>query len=360
MRLLMLTRKVDSRDSRAGFVSDWLLQLSQNVNQLVVICQEQGDPGALPDNIKIYSLGKEKGYSKIRQFFRAQKLFLRLVRDCDGILAHQMPIYSILIGPWSKLFRKKLVQWYAHGAIDWRLRLAACFVDEFITSSLDGFRLVTKKPVTVVGQGINIRKFQVPSSKSQINFKTQITNHKNSDIFNILTIGRISPSKDIESMIKAVYELKEQGINNIKLTIIGSPAMADGFKYCQTLQTMVESMNLSKQVEFIGGIPHSETVKYLTEADLFLNLSDTGSLDKTVLEAMAAGCLVLTSNIAYKNILPPKLFTAKDNPEILTAKIKELITLGEEEKTVFKKQLRSEVITCHNLADFAQKIIALY
>ncbi|NMB48170.1 glycosyltransferase family 4 protein [Candidatus Kuenenbacteria bacterium] len=349
MRLLMLTRKVDSRDSRAGFVSDWLLQLSQNVNRLIVICQEQGDPGALPDNVKIYSLGKEKSYSKIRQFFRAQKLFLRLVRDCDGILAHQMPIYSLLVGPWSKLFHKKLVQWYAHGAIDWRLRLAACFVDEFITSSLDGFRLVTKKPVTVVGQGINIDKFQKLTSRPSVN-----------DDYRLISVGRISPSKDYESMIKAVFDLREQGIDNVRLAIIGAPALAAGFDYFQKLQVLVVNMRLKNQVIFTGGLAPDEIVPYLQNADLFINLSDTGSLDKAVLEAMAAGCLVLTSNVAFRSLLPRELFTAKDEPEQLVRQIRALMSLSPDRQNEFRMMLKKEVAEHHNLKDLINKIIKLY
>lgn len=349
MRLLMLTRKVDREDSRASFVSDWLLALAKNLEKLLVICQEKGDTSGLPKNIEIYSLGKESGYSKIRQFFRAQKLLFKLVKKSDGIFAHQMPIYGVLAGPASWLSRKKLIQWYAHGAVDWRLKLANFFVTEFATSSADGFRMPTKKPVRVIGQGIDVNKFK--NQKSKI---------KNIEYYNIISIGRISPSKDIESMIKAVYELKEQNVDNIKLTIIGAPATADGFHYSQNLQSMVENMNLGNQINFFGGIPHAETIKHLAQADLFLNLSDTGSLDKTVLEAMAAGCLVLTSNIAYKNILPPELFTTKDNPQTLTQKIKELMGLSEQKKEEFKKQLRDEVLAHHNLADFAKKIIALY
>jgi len=345
----MLTRKVDNLDSRASFVSDWLLALAKNLDHLTVICQEKGDLTGLPDNIDIHSLGKELGHSKIRQFFRAQKLLFQLVKNCDGVFAHQMPIYGILAGPWRRLFHKKLVQWYAHGAVDWRLKLSNFFVTEFVTSSADGFRMKTKKPVAIIGQGININKFKGQRAKG-----------KSKDGYNIISIGRISPSKDYESMIKAIYELQEQGMDNLKLIIIGAPAMAEGFAYSQNLQTMVESMNLKQQVEFIGGLPQAEIIPRLVEADLFLNLSDTGSLDKTVLEAMATGCLVLTSNIAYKNILPGELFTAKDNPELLAERIKKIINLAPERKEELSQRLRQEVVENHNLENFARKIVQLF
>ncbi|KKS41285.1 hypothetical protein A3H03_03080 [Candidatus Kuenenbacteria bacterium RIFCSPLOWO2_12_FULL_42_13] len=362
MYLLMITRKVDKQDSRASFVFDWLFVLAKNLEKLVVICQEKGDTRGLPANVEIYSLGKELGRSKIRQFFLAQKFLFRLVKKCAGVFAHQMPIYSILLGPWCRIFHKKLIQWYTHSSVDWRLRLANFFIDEYATASKNSFRLKTKKTVHVLGHGINVSRFAPTAniiSRRETN-SLPTGDHPKRDKFQILTVGRISPSKDYESMIKAVYELKERGFNNIKLTIVGAPVEAPGLSYLASLQAITEKMNLQKQVEFIGGIPNDQTVPYLQNADLFINLSDTGSLDKAVLEAMSCGCLVLTSNVAYQTILPPELFIAKDNPQVLAGKIKELMHLVEDKKDELRKQLREEVVAHHNLGDFVGKIVGLY
>ncbi len=358
MTLLFFTRKIDTYDSRASFVTDWLLALAQNLDQLVVVCQEKGDATGLPQNIKIYSLGKEKGYSKIRQLLRSQALLPALIKKSDGVFIHQMPIYAAISGPWCWLFHKKLIQWYTHKAVDWRLRLAHIFIDEYISASPESFRLPTKKPVHIFGHGININKF----TRSSDRVSGRMTGQKDplAIYYNIISIGRISPSKDYESMIKAIFDLREQGIDNLKLTIIGAPALAEGFDYSQKLQALVESMNLKGRVEFAGGLPQSAVIPYLQSADLFINLSDTGSLDKAVLEAMAAGCLVLTSNESFRPILPKELFVTKDRPAILADQIKYLMSLPEEAKEKFRQQLRQEVTTRHNLSDLVKKIITLY
>jgi len=46
----------------------------------------------------------------------------------------------------------------------------------------------------------------------------------------------------------------------------------------------------------------------LSQADLFINVSRTGSIDKAVLEAMALNIPVLTSNEAFKELLPEKYY----------------------------------------------------
>lgn len=349
MRLLLLTRKIDSADSRASFVSDWLLALSKNLDRLIVLCQEAGETNGLPKNVSVYSLGKESGKSKLAQLLFLYFYFFKFLRRVDGVFAHQMPIFAILAGPWCKIFRKKLIQWYTHKSVDWRLRLANIFVDEYATASQESFRLNTKKTVHILGHGINVSRF-APIS----NFPASPAGRQ------ILTIGRISPSKDYESMIKAVYELKERRSDDVELTIIGAPVGVPGLSYLASLDDMVEKMSLSKQVEFIGGLPHHDTVPYLQSADLFINLSDTGSLDKAVLEAMAAGCLVLTSNTAFKSILPDELFTTKDNPRLLADKIKELLNLDEARKIEQKKKLRQAIVEHHNLKDLAGKIVGLF
>ena len=57
MNLLLLTRKVDTKDERVGFVTDWILELAKNLRQLVIICQEKGDVSGMPKNVEIHSLG---------------------------------------------------------------------------------------------------------------------------------------------------------------------------------------------------------------------------------------------------------------------------------------------------------------
>jgi hypothetical protein len=72
MKLLFITRKVDRTDSNAGFIYNWIKKMGENLDELIVICQEAGDCSDLPNNIEINSLGKESGRSKFRQFIKFQ------------------------------------------------------------------------------------------------------------------------------------------------------------------------------------------------------------------------------------------------------------------------------------------------
>jgi len=83
---------------------------------------------------------------------------------------------------------------------------------------------------------------------------------------------------------------------------------------------------------------------------LFVNLSDTGSIDKAVLEAMACGLKILTSNEAFKNIVPEENFTDKNLENVA----KKIIYLKESASNF---SLRGYVAKNHNLDNLIIKTI---
>ena len=62
IKLLIVTQKVDINDDNLGSFHDWLKKLS-DLADIYVIANYVGEY-ELPDNAKIYSLGKEKGAGK--------------------------------------------------------------------------------------------------------------------------------------------------------------------------------------------------------------------------------------------------------------------------------------------------------
>ena len=145
MKLLMITRRVDKDDGLTGFTYNWIKKLSRRVDRLEVICLEKGTTNWLPTNVAVHSLGKERGKDRSKEFWRLQSLAGRLVPKVDGVFAHQNPEYGILMSPWTKIFKKRLIAWYTHKQVTWRLRLLNALVDVMVTASADSFRLPSKK-----------------------------------------------------------------------------------------------------------------------------------------------------------------------------------------------------------------------
>lgn len=342
MKLLMITRKVDKDDGLAGFTFNWIKKLAKHCNQLYVICLEQGNIVGLPDNVEVHSLGKEVGKNRLREFWRFQKLALQIVPRVDGVFTHQNPEYGILVAPWSKFFNKRLVAWYTHKAVGWKLRLLNSLADRMVTASQESFRLKSKK-LKVLHHGIDTDLFS---------FKTK---EKHNEL-RLLTISRISQIKNIHLMIDLVKRLKDTLDRKIILKIVGTVSSETEKIYLQKLKEQITGLNLESNVEFLGSIANDQTPVLYQEADMFLNFSDTGSLDKTIIESMSCGTPVFTFNEAAKNILPETLVFNKEEINQVINQIKELINLSVEAKNKLGESLRQKAGQDHNLDSLVKKI----
>lgn len=352
MNILFLTRRVDSDDDAASFVSDWLREFSTQLagGKLIVICQEMGRVPDLGENVEFYSLGKERGYGKLRQFLLFQKYLLLNIRRVQGVFAHMIQQYSIIAGPWCFLFRKRLFQWYAHKDVNTLLRLSALFVDGFVSPSQESFRLSTKRPMYIFGHGINIDQF-IPLKEPDAGNSSP----------EILAVGRISPVKNIDKMLAVIpYLIKNPVFEHVRFRIIGSPGLPSQREYLKQVRQWTHEMNLDHFVSFLGPMPNRDTICYYQRAGIFINLSETGSLDKVVLEAMACGAIVITSNEAFRSIVPSELFLDSTEPTYITKKIDEIYQLNAEARKRLGQQLRQIVVKNHSLVHLTGSILALY
>jgi glycosyltransferase involved in cell wall biosynthesis len=235
---------------------------------------------------------------------------------------------------------KKIGLWYAHGSTSFSLKIALLLSHNVFTSTKSGFRLESKK-VNIVGQGIDTDLFN-------------LKDEKNNEKFEIISIGRISPVKDYETLIESIEILSEENIN---VSIIGDAGLGDQEKYFSGLKKMLKEKDLEDKIHFIEGMPNSDIVKYLQKSDLFVNTSHTGSLDKAILEAMSVGTPVLSCNEALLGVLgehEEDLMFPKKNPEILAEKIRFIMNL--ENRRELGKSLRNIVVENHSLNNFVKKI----
>jgi glycosyltransferase involved in cell wall biosynthesis len=281
MKLLIVTQSVDMNDPVLGFFHRWIEEFAKHAD-IDVIANRVGVV-ALPKNVRVFSLGKEKGATRLLRYVRYQRFLLRLVPQSNGVFFHMCPEYVVGAHILPFIFRKKSALWYAHGYAPLTLKVAIRFVDRVFTSSEKGLRIVSKK-VSIIGQGIDTDTFS-PHPEAQ---------EKNT----ILSVSRLSRTKNIHLVLRVCKALKENGIV-CKCMIVGSPITADDELYSRELYQYTCDNDLSRVVEWCGSVVQGDLPPYYQRAHVFINLSDTGSLDKTVLEAGACGTTVVTANEAY-------------------------------------------------------------
>jgi len=347
MKLLIISQKIDINDDNLGFFHYWLEKFANKLEKVYVVCLSEGKHN-LPENVLVYSLGKEKGYSKLRQLLRLQKFLFKNLKEVDGVFVHMCPIYAIASFPLVKIFRKKMILWYLHKSVNWKLKLTEKLVDKILTASEQSCRLKDREKIEIVGHGIDTDLFKTSYDKTSV---TSAENKK----FKILIVGRIAPIKDHEILIRSVDILVNQkSIQDVKVNIIGSPLEDYEKEYFEKLKSLIQEKKLENYVSFLGGVPYNKMPKHYQVSDLLINLTPTGSFDKVLLEAMASGCLILTCNMGFANILDNKyLFKKKDFQELA----EKIIALKEIEKT---DKLRKIVIKHHNLDNLIEKIVKCF
>lgn len=335
--LLVITQKVDEDDQLLGFSVNWFRHFAKKFNLLVILCLEKGE-FKLPANTRVISLGKDSGLNKFCQLFNFYKHVWQLRKHYDAVFVFMNAIWVVL-GAWLwRILHKRVFLWYAHKTIKLKHRLAEKLADGIFTSTPEGFRIRSKK-VMVVGQGVDTDLFQPkPKLKNQ-----------NSKFLKILSVGRIAAIKNYEVMLEALKILADEGVD-FSVTIIGEPVYPEDFNYEKKLKDIVREAGLNQKISFLGKVSNKNLPSYYQSNDIFINLSKTGSLDKTILEAMACGLTVISSNEAAVKFLPPELRVGGDDPKELAEKIKKAPIQN------FSEYLRQFVVQNHNLDGLVERI----
>ena len=327
VKLLILTQKVDKDDDNLGFFHTWLLEFAKSVEQLTVICLQKGNNN-LPENVKVLSLGKEEGVSRLKYVINFYKYIFQERKNYDIVFTHMNPEYVVLGGLLWRFWKKTITLWYVHKSVDLKLVIAEKFVHKIFTATKSSFRLKSEK-LSIVGHGIPIEKFVCKKNKQ-------------SDLFEIVHIGRITKIKNISTLIEAVKILKER-IANMRVVLVGTAITEKDKKYKQMLEEKVKEYALSKIVFFAGSVPNKEIPALYCQADVSVNLSPDGGMDKSVLESAASGVPVISTNNTFEDFFgdnSQQLLCSYNNAEELAEKIEQIQKLPSDKLEEIKSFLR--------------------
>ena len=335
MKILILTQVVDINHPILGFFHRWLEEFAKNCEQVSVICLQKGEYN-LPDNVAVYSLGKENGDSKVSYLVNFYKLIWKLRDEYSGVFVHMNQIYVILGAPFWRAAGKRIGLWYMHGSVSTSLRIAEKLTNKIFTGSPESFRLRSKK-IVVTGHGIDVDRFSPQSTVKDID---------------LITVGRITESKNLLTLIDVLKELRSE--NQVTLSIIGISVTEEEIQYKKKLEIHIDNLGLKESVKFLGKIPQVELPQYLNRAKIFVTVAQNGSLDKAVLEAMACGLPVVsmapgTASLSLRE-------NQVSNQSNFTTQVRSVLELRK-----FSNQENIHVVTeSHSIKTLIPKIISIY
>jgi glycosyltransferase involved in cell wall biosynthesis len=347
LRLLWFNLITDADAPVQGFATDWINALAARCAYVDVLTMQAGRI-AVADNVRVFSVGKEQGYGEARRALNFYRLLAARLRErrYDACFAHIQSLFAILGAPLLKPAGIPITLWYAHKAVTPRLRLAEKLVDQVVTASPESFRIPSAK-VQIIGHGIDTTRFTPAEAPAEP--------------FTLLSVSRIAPVKRLETLLEAARSLKQSG-TAFRLRLVGSVAPQDQ-AYAQRLRGLIADWQLPDVVEWVGEVPHHAVVPVYQNAHLMINLSNTGAVDKAVLEAMACGLPVITANEAFETMLTPwreLLLIPPDAPDLLAARIQAMIALPAAERRTLGAALRALVVRDHSLDQLADRLMALF
>lgn len=292
MKLLIITQVVDTKDPVLGFFVRWIQEFAKHVVQIEVICLKRGEY-SLPAHVHVHSLGKERNVSRIGYILNFYRYIWNLRHEYDAVFVHMNPEYVVLGGLWWRLWRKRVALWYTHKNVDVKLRLAVWLANMIFTASKESFRLRTSK-VRVMGHGIDTDFFSPGSGTVRTTA--------------VLSVGRFSPVKRHDLVIRAAEFFPNE------VWIVGDgPEM-------HRLKKLSEYLLLTKKVHFLGPHTQEELREEYRRAGVFVHTSQTGSLDKVVLESLACGLPVITTSVALRNL--PVTILSSETPKTIAQAVR--------------------------------------
>ena len=341
--MMIITQKVDTNDPVLGFFHRWIEEFAKHAERVEVLCLFLG-AHALPPNVFVRSLGKEKGYSKLRQLARFWKYCARLTPQIDGVFVHMNAVYVPLGWLFWKLHRKKIILWRNHPQGGVLARIAYALADRILYTS--PFAHAARHPRSQrMPAGIDTEFFRCDQ---------RVVRKPNS----ILCLGRISPIKHLETVIEAARLLLKKN-TSFTLSVIGSPTNPEDYAYEKNLRKNAWELVERGNVVFSPGVPQQEVPRLYNSHEIFVNATPVGSYDKTVLEATACETLTTTSNVSFSDVVPKeRLFTQGDS-QSLADNIDAMLQISAEEKKRLAGEYRRRVIERHGLAELARLIFSM-
>jgi glycosyltransferase involved in cell wall biosynthesis len=107
-----------------------------------------------------------------------------------------------------------------------------------------------------------------------------------------LFVSSLWPYKNCEGMLRA-WVIARPELGDRQLVVVGD---SEDQTYVASLRALTEELGIAADVLFVGRVPHDETVFFYRAADALVYPSFDETFGLPILEAMACGCPVVTSD----------------------------------------------------------------
>ena len=307
-------------------------QLSKKSDVTIFTLESYIEP---PDEVKLYVMGVPNIFW-LNRIYRLLMPFnpfvlwkyVRLLKDYDIIIAHQYPL-SALAYMSKKFYGIKYIYWhYHHNPEEFQKNLYKIYMklieylDEksFLVKSADIVASISDYSRNLLGEGIH-SIVVYPDIKKYFTLCTDGNTIRNKYNLNkdpiILYVGRISPQKNIEELLK-VHKIVKNSISSVKLLLVGKPVFKD---YYNKIKATADDA-----VIFTGYVSDEEVQYFYTACDVYASCSLSEGYNLPLAEAQSMGKEVVVYDIgAHGEVVHNGYLIQKGNTIDFADKIVEVI-----------------------------------
>jgi glycosyltransferase involved in cell wall biosynthesis len=139
------------------------------------------------------------------------------------------------------------------------------------------------RPVERVNKGVDVERFRPdgPDLRDQLGLGNARV---------VVTVARLVPLKNLSLLLEAIAILHQRMVPVHLLVVGGGPEAG-------ALENRAAALGITDRVTFAGHLPHAETPPWFRSGDVFALSSDFDNSPNAVLEAMACGLPVVTTDV---------------------------------------------------------------
>lgn len=204
-----------------------------------------------------------------------------------------------------------------------------------------------KKPIRVISNGIDMAYFKPFSKKELVGVAKKY--HLNGAFKKVLFVGRLEKEKSIDVTIRAI-QLVSTNID-VKFFVIGVGSERD------ELEKLVTELGVGNRVVFLGGLPDEDVRRIYSFCDLFVTSSIVELQGLVVMEAMASGLPIVSSQgmALHELVEEGRNGYIFPNGNYKTAAKKILMVLGNSKKAEDMGKASLELIKKHDFESTLDK-----
>ena len=331
-RVVFVTQQFDPDDPNLGLVVAQVAALARRVDEVVVVAGRVV-ADALPPN------ARGRSFAARTQLGRGARLLLAVARELPGlrrgaVIAHQVPLYAIVLAPLVRPARVPLVLWWSHWKLDLVVRAAEAVSARVVTVGPTTFPKPSRKLVAI-GQAIDVDRFagEHPPHDGPLR---------------AVVIGRYSPAKAVGTIVRAVALA-----DDVRLDVYGPAPNEEARREREALERLVAELGVGERIALHGPLRRDEVARVLAGADVLVN-NAPGGADRIVYEAAASGTPVLVSNRAHADLVDAEAFYPREDARALAAKLR---ALAASDRAELGGRLRERVRARHSVESWADGVL---